>query len=178
MISLIAAIGKNRELGRDNQLIFHIPEDMQFFKATTLGHPILMGAKTFASIGRPLPGRQNYVATRHPERLPIVTQSTTTSTDTTPVADPSTTLQPVLDLDNFLKVCYNREEELFVIGGAMIYQAALPYATTLYLTEIEATAPDADAFFPAFDPSKYQRTLIKKGKDDDLAYSFVKYTLI
>ena len=159
MISLIAAIGQNRELGRNGELIFHLPEDMRFFRETTTGHPVLMGYKTYQSIGRPLPGRENYVATHHPERLPDI-------------------VHPVADLDKFLQVCYNDSKELFVIGGSAIYSVALTYATTLYLTEIEAAAPDADVFFPDFDHSKYHRTVIKKGKDDDLAYSFVKYTLI
>ena len=158
MISLIAAIGKNRELGRGQDLVFHIKEDMQFFKDTTMGHPILMGAKTFASIGRALPGRTNYVVTRHPEFLPD-------------------TVEPVRDLRQFLESWRDSEAELFVIGGAMIYSEALPYAKNLYLTEIDASAADADVFFPNFDQTKYSREVIKKGKDDDLTYSFVKYTL-
>ena len=159
MISLIAAIGKNNELGRGNDLIFHIKEDMQFFKNTTSGHPILMGSKTFTSIGRALPNRTNYVVTHHPENLPD-------------------TVEPVRDLRHFLESWQNNEEELFAIGGSTIYEAALPYAKTLYLTEIDATVKDADVFFPNFDHSQYSREIIKKGKDDDLTYSFVKYTLI
>ncbi len=158
MISLIAAVGKNLELGRSNDLVFHIKEDMQFFKSTTMGHPILMGSKTFASIGRALPGRTNYVVTRHPELLPDG-------------------VEPVHDLRQFLESWQDSEEELFVIGGGTIYEAALPYAKTLYLTEIDATVDNADVFFPTFDHSKYSRAVIKKGKDDDLTYSFVKYTL-
>lgn len=159
MISLIAAIGKNNELGKNNQLIFHIKDDMQFFKTTTMGHPILMGRKTFESIGRPLPGRTNFIITSHPEDLP-------------------NGVEPVRDLEDFLAGWQDSSEELFVIGGASVYKEALPYATTLYLTEIDASVEDADAFFPDFDRSKYSRAVIKKGKDDDLTYSFVKYTLL
>ncbi len=155
MISLIAAIGKNNELGKDNALVFHLKEDMHFFKATTMGHPILMGRKTFASIGRPLPGRTNYVLTRHPELLPDG-------------------VEPVRELRPFLESWQDTEEELFVIGGASVYTAALPYATNLYLTEIDASR-DADAFFPSFDRGQFFRQVIKKGKEDDLAYVISRY---
>ena len=158
MISIIAAIGKNNELGLGNQLVFHIKEDMQFFKSTTMGHPVIMGLKTFESIGRPLPGRDNYVA----------------STSAGPTPDGTTKIP---DLIAFLKEHQNDPIEYFIIGGATIYRLALPYATTLYLTEIDATH-EADAFFPDFDRSKYSRTVIKKGKDHDLTYSFVKYQLV
>ncbi len=157
MISIIAAIGKNHELGLNNSLVFHIKEDMQFFKATTTGHPVIMGLKTFESIGRPLPNRENFVAAFPDESTPDGTQ-------------------PIHDLIAFLKEHTDDETEYFVIGGATIYRLALPYAKNLYLTEIDATA-EADAFFPDFDHSKYTREIIKKGKEDDLAYSFVKYTL-
>lgn len=156
MISIIAAIGKNNELGFKNQLIFNIKEDMQFFKTTTTGHPVVMGLKTYESIGHPLPNRENYVASLPNEPAPTGTQ-------------------PVHDLIQFLKDHEHDPTEYFVIGGATIYRLAIPYATTLYLTEIDA-AHEADAFFPDFDKSKYSRTVIKKGKDHDLTYSFVKYS--
>ena len=156
MISLIAAIGKNNELGKDNQLVFHIKEDMRFFRETTTGHPILMGRKTFESIGRPLPNRINYVITRHPEGLPDG-------------------VEPVRDLRQFLESWQDSKEELFVIGGAMVYFESLPYAKHLYLTEVDATVSDADTFFPNFDKSLYTKTLIKKGSENDLVYSIIKY---
>ena len=156
MISMIAAVGRHNELGKDNNLIFHIKEDMRFFKATTLGHPVIMGLNTFESISKPLPGRENYIASRSSEPTP---------TGTTKIPD----------LITFLDAHRDDPKEYFIIGGATIYRLALPYATTLYLTEIDATR-EADAFFPDFDKSKYSRTVIKKGKDYDLEYSFVKYT--
>ena len=156
MISIIAAVGKNNELGLNNELVFHIKEDMQFFKETTTGHPVLMGKKTFESIGRPLPNRENYVAAFKEEKLPKG-------------------VIHVPDLHQFLKEHQDTEEEIFVIGGATIYREALPFASTLYLTEIDAAA-EADVFFPDFDKSQYSREVIKKGKDHDLTYSFVKYT--
>lgn len=156
MLSIISAIGKNRELGKDNALVFHIKEDMQFFKETTMGHPVIMGLKTFESIGKPLPGRKNYVAAFPDEKLPEG-------------------VQPVHDVIAFFKEHQDTPEEIFVIGGATIYKLALPYTKNLYLTEIDASA-DADAFFPEFNQSDYRRTLIKKGKEHDLTFSFVKYT--
>lgn len=155
MISIIAAVGKNNELGLNNELVFHIKEDMQFFKETTTGHPVLMGKKTFESIGRPLPNRKNYVAAFSSEELPEG-------------------VIPVHDLHQFLKDHQDTKEEVFAIGGATIYREALPYASTLYLTEIDAET-EADVFFPDFDKSQYSREVIKKGKDHDLTYSFVKY---
>lgn len=157
MFSIIAAIGKNRELGLNNQLIFHIKEDMKFFRETTTGHPVIMGQATFESIGRPLPNRKNYVASLTPKNLPD-------------------SVEIVPDLIAFLKAHENDPEEFFIIGGATIYRLALPYAKTLYLTEIDAEH-EADAFFPEFDKSKYSREVIKKGSENDLAFSFVKYKL-
>ena len=156
MINIIAAIGRHNELGKDNSLIFHIKEDMRFFKATTLGHPVIMGLNTFESIGKPLPSRDNYVASHQSGPAPTGTIK-------------------IPDLIAFLDAHRDDAEEYFIIGGATIYRLALPYATTLYLTEIDATH-EADAFFPDFDSSNYSRTVIKKGKQDDLTYSFVKYT--
>ena len=157
MISIIAAIGKNRELGLNNSLIFNIKEDMKFFKDTTTGHPIIMGQTTFDSIGRPLPNRKNYVASLTPDSLPD-------------------SVEVITDLIPFLEQHQHDPEEFFVIGGATIYKLALPYAKTLYLTEIDASH-EADVFFPEFDKQNYSREVIKKGKDDDLTYSFVKYQL-
>ena len=157
MFKIIAAVGKNRELGKDNQLVFKIREDMKFFKETTIGHPVLMGRKTFQSIGRALPGRQNYVATRHPEDLPEG-------------------VEPVRELKQFIEANSENEEEIFAIGGAEIYRAVLPYAQEIYLTEVEAET-EADTFFPEFDKTKYDKIILKKGTEDGLEYAFVKYTV-
>ena len=157
MISLIAAIGKNHEIGKNGDLVFNIKEDMKFFKDTTMGHPVIMGQKTFDSIGRALPGRKNYVATLDPKDLPE-------------------NVEVVPDLIAFLEKNQNTDEELFVIGGGTIYKLALPFAKNLYLTEIDASA-DADTFFPDFDRKNYTKKLIKKGAENDLTFSFVKYQL-
>ncbi len=153
--SIIAAIGKNRELGKNGQLIWHIPEDLQFFKRTTMGHPILMGRKTFESLPGMLPGRKHYVVSR--------SQNST-----------GDNLVYVNDLAKFSSSPH--DEEIFVIGGGQIYQEMLKYANKIYLTEIDAADTDADTFFPEFDKSKYNYEILGKGKKDDLGYQFVLYT--
>lgn len=154
MISLIAAIGKNRELGREGELVFHLPEDMRYFKDATMGHKVLMGRKTWESLPKKLPGRYNVVVSRHEVNE----------------AD-----EVVHDLKNFLEENRDSDEEIFVIGGGMVYFEALPYASRLYLTEVEAEVPDADTFFPQFDKSKYAKEIKKRGKSDELEYSFAVY---
>lgn len=154
MLSLIAAIGKNRELGRDGQLLFHIKEDMQFFKDTTQGHKIVMGHRTWDSLPGKLPGRTNMVISHHE----------------VPGADLT-----ISDLPQFIADYATSNEEIFVIGGGMVYAHFLPYAQHLYLTEIDAHA-NADTFFPDFNPTDYTREIIKKGSQDDLAYVIAKYT--
>ena len=154
MISLIAAIGKNRELGRGGELCFRIPEDMKYFKDTTMGHKVLMGRKTWESLpAGGLKGRENIVVSRHE----------------VPGAD-----LVIHDLAGFLQENAESEEEIFVIGGGMVYFESLPYAARLYLTEVDAEC-EADAWFPEFDMDKYNREVIKKGQHDELGYTFVKY---
>lgn len=156
MFTIIAAIGKNRELGKNGQLIFHLKEDMRFFKTTTLGHTVVMGRKTWESIGRPLPERQNLV----------VSHSVVAGADAT-----------ITDLSAFITKYQDTPEEIFIIGGSTLYEAFLPYAKTLYLTEVDAIDLSADTFFPDFDSSKYIKTIIKKGSENDLTFTFAKYTL-
>ena len=155
MISLIAVIGKNWELGKNGDLIFHIKEDMKYFKDTTMGHKVVMGRKTWESLPGKLPGRENIVASRGE------------------IAGADSVIH---DLKAYLQENENTEEEIFIIGGGMVYFAALPYAKTIYLTEVEAEDEKADSYFPEFDKAKYNREVIKEGKNDDLAYTFVKYT--
>lgn len=130
-ISIIVAIGKNHELGRGNELIWRIPEDFKRMKALTTGHPIIMGRKTFESIGKPLPNRTNIVITR------------------TQVC-----IEGCLVFDSFQKAMQAAEsidtEEIFIFGGASIYTEALPYADRLYLTIIDAEDTKADTFFPEY----------------------------
>lgn len=155
MFSLIACVGKNRELGKEGKLIFHIKEDMQFFKETTMGHKVVMGRKTWESLPFKLPGRTNIVVSSKDFEGPD---------------------EVVHDISEFVSKNQETEEEIFVIGGGRIYAEFLPYASNLYLTEVEAEDAEADTFFLEFDKNLYDRTVIKEGKDHDLAFSMVKYT--
>ncbi|MBI1961083.1 MAG: dihydrofolate reductase [Parcubacteria group bacterium] len=135
VISAIAAIGKNRELGKDGKIPWKIPGEQQYFKAVTLGHPIIMGRKTHESIGRALPGRVNMVITRSPGYR----------------ADGCVVVSSVEDA--ILEAKKHDQEEIFVIGGGEIYRAAMPYLDKLYLTHVEGTF-DADTFFPDYSEFK------------------------
>ena len=135
-VSLIAAIGKNRELGRQNDLIWRISPDLKRVKALTMGHPLIMGRKTYESIGRPLPGRTNIVISR-----------TTTAIEGCLVVD---------SLRAALAAKAEGATEVFVFGGASLYAEALPLANRLYLTLIDATAADADVFFPDYSDFKQE----------------------
>ena len=154
MLSIIAAIGKNRELGVGNDLVFHLKEDMKFFRETTSGHKVVMGRKTWESLPGKLKNRVNIVLSR----------SGVEGAD-----------ECISDMDTFIATNKDTNEEIFVIGGGSIYAAFLPYAKNLYLTEIDSSA-NADIFFPEFDKSLYEKEIIKKGTENDLDYSIVKYT--
>ncbi|TDU91041.1 dihydrofolate reductase [Kribbella voronezhensis] len=133
-IILIAAVGANGVIGRDNDLPWRIREDLQHFKQLTLGHTLVMGRKTYDSIGRPLPGRRTVVVTRRPDW----------SADGVEVVN---------DLETALK----QDGDLYVAGGGEIYRQALPYADRLELTEV-AQSPIGDVTFPAFDPADWTET--------------------
>lgn len=156
MFSIIAAIGKNRELGKGGDLVFHIREDMKFFKNTTMGHTVVMGRRTWESLPKKLPGRKNVVVTRNE----------------IDGAD-----ETVTELPKYIQEHKDTEEEIFVIGGAMLYNEFLPYAKNLYLTEVDASA-EADVFFPSFDKSHYKRITLDNGNDEGIKYEFVKYEKI
>ena len=131
-ISAIAAVGKNCELGKNGDLIWRIKEDLGRVRDLTMGHPIIMGRKTHESIGKPLPGRVNIVVTRDPSYTAdgcVVVPSVTMAIEKASLLD---------------------QDEIFIFGGAQIYEAALPYTNRLYLTEIDAEDPDADTFFPEY----------------------------
>lgn len=154
MFCIIAAIGKNRELGKCGNLVFHLKDDMKFFRETTTGHKIVMGRKTWESLPGKLKNRTNIVISSH---------------------DIKDADKHYSNIEDFIKKYEDANEEVFIIGGASIYNAFLPYADNLYLTEIDSSV-DADVFFPEFDKSNYSREVIKKGNEDDLDYSIVKYT--
>ena len=134
-LCLIAALAQNRVIGRDNQLPWHLPADLKHFKALTLGKPIIMGRKTWDSLGRPLPGRLNLVVSRQPD---LQLQG----------AEVFPSLEAALQRAE----AWAREEdaeELMLIGGAQLYELGLPLAERLYLTRV-GLEPQGDAWFPAF----------------------------
>lgn len=154
MISIIAAIGSNRELGKNNKLLWHIPEDMKRFRELTNGHPIIMGRTTYESIGRPLPNRTNIIVTRDPDYKAegcIVVHS----------------LEEAIT-----EAKKHEEEEIFVIGGGQIYSQAITMADKLYLTKVNGIF-DADTFFP--DYSDFTRVVSSEKKQDNTyTYEFLE----
>lgn len=152
IISLIAAIGKNRVIGVDGDLPWHLPDDMKFFSRTTRGHHVLMGRKNFDSIPakfRPLPGRPNIVVTRN-ERF---------KADEVKVVN---NIQAGIDWAK-----QQGEEELFIIGGGEIYQQTIQQADRLYITHVD-TSIDGHAFFPNFEQSEWESKLILAHPKDDV----------
>lgn len=137
-VSLIAALDRNRGIGKDNDLPWRLPDDLKRFKALTLGKPILMGRKTAESLGRALPGRTNLVLTRS-GRVPFGG------------------MQAVASVDEALAAARDGgAAELCVIGGAEIYALTLPLADKLYLTHVDTVVSEADAYFPEFDASRWK----------------------
>ena len=157
MISLIASVGRNLEIGRGGDLAFSGRGELGYFKATTMGYKVLMGSKTFDSLPVRLVGREYFVAARDGEFPDWVSV--------------------VRDLDGFLAKWQDEDEELFVIGGGSIYAAALPYAEKLYLTEIDGECADADVFFPQFETSQFVKEKVGEGEfDDGLTFARFIYT--
>jgi len=156
-ISVIAALARNRVIGIENRLPWRLPEDLAHFKALTLNHPILMGRKTFESLGRPLPGRTNIVITRNANYKP----EGCLVADSIPAA---------------IALCQDADE-VFFIGGADLYAQAIPLADRLYLTEVDIEA-EGDAWFPDYDKSAFReisRESHTGGKGDALGFHFVVY---
>ncbi|EKD58542.1 MAG: hypothetical protein ACD_56C00106G0008 [uncultured bacterium] len=155
-ISIICAIAENRAIGKNNQLLWHIPEDFKHFKNITSGHVIIMGKKTFESIGKPLPNRTNIVVTR----------------------DKNFSAEGII-VANSVEEAINKakeieKEEIFIIGGGQIYQQAMNMADKLYLTVVEGIF-DADTFFPEY--SEFKNVVSeRKGSDENFKYTFLELT--
>ncbi|HBG52978.1 MAG TPA: hypothetical protein DDW70_02010 [Rikenellaceae bacterium] len=150
MLSLIAVLGPSRELGLRNGLLWHISEDLRHFKALTLGHTVIMGRRTYESLGKPLPGRNNIVISRSGEKLEEVLAA------------------------------INDQTEVFIIGGAQIYRQTMPMADRLYITHVQAPLPPegADVFFPPIDPLQWReisRQDFSRGVTFLYPFSFVTY---
>ncbi len=142
-LSLIVAMARNRVIGRDNTLPWHLPEDLKYFKAVTMGKPILMGRKTFESIGRPLPGRLNIVITRNANWQH-------------PGVSVAASLDEALELAGHDPAA-SGVGEVMVIGGEQIYRAAIEQADRLYITQVDAEVV-GDAFFPEYDEAIWHET--------------------
>ncbi|MGZ0704678.1 dihydrofolate reductase [Pseudomonas piscis] len=158
-LSLIAALAENRVIGVDNSMPWHLPGDFKYFKATTLGKPIIMGRKTWDSLGRPLPGRLNIVVSRQ-TGLMLEGAEVYPSLEAAVVRAEQWALEQGVD-------------ELMLIGGAQLYAQALEQADRLYLTRV-ALNPQGDAWFPAFDEQQWKRVseVLNPAEGDRPAYSF------
>ena len=155
-INLIVARGKNGAIGLKGKMPWHIPEDLKHFKTVTMGCPVIMGRKTWDSIGRPLPGRTNIVLTRNADaRFPGA--------------------QRVCSLDEALSLV-PEAERVFIIGGAQLYRQALSLVTSAWVTEIDAE-PKGDAFFPELPDTEWSRTVLRKlpAAENRPALAFCRY---
>jgi len=156
-ISIIVAVAENQVIGFDNHLLWHISEDLKRFKCLTLGHHVIMGRKTYESVGKPLPGRINIVVSRQ-ENLTVEGCLVAKS------------LEEALELAK-------QDSELFIIGGGDIYKQALPIADKIYFTRVHAGFP-GDTFFPELNLSEWATESVTKGKpanDDGLGYTFINF---
>jgi dihydrofolate reductase len=159
-VVLIAALDRDRAIGRGNALPWHLPDDLKRFKALTLGKPVLMGRRTAESLGRALPKRRNLVLTRSGRA-------------------PFDDMQAVGSLDETLRIAAaENAAELCVIGGGEIYALALPYASMMHLTHVDARIADADAFFPEFDAADWREIAREPHPADErhaFAFDFAEY---
>lgn len=163
MIHIVAAVSENNAIGKDNKLLWHLPNDLKYFKQLTTGHPVIMGRKTFESIGKPLPNRYNIVITRNKPENNL---------------HENVTYCP--SLNEAINTARKKDENIYIIGGGEIYRQALPITDTLYITKVH-TQMAGDTFFPEINTEQWQ--LVSKEtyfKDEKHAfdYSFLIYRKI
>lgn len=154
MISMICAVGKNKEIGFENKLLWNLPNDLKHFKNKTVGHTVIMGQKTFESIGQALPNRSNIVLSLDPNY----------KAENCEISN---------NLKEIIERCKDTEEEVFIIGGASIYKQFIPYASKLYLTLVD-DSPTADVFFPdyaEFEKMTYESPI---QEENGIKYKFVE----
>jgi len=169
ILSIISAIGNNNEIGKANALLWNLPADMKHFKETTSGHPVIMGQKTFESLGiapdgskgRPLPNRRNIVLTLDKEFK----------------RDNIETYYSIEDLEKNLKETLKEDEEVFIIGGGMIYKIFINKADKLYITHVNMSDEDADTFFPIIDTNIWEEIDKKEYKKDELNKYDLKFSI-
>ena len=157
MLSIIVAKAKNNVIGKENKLLWHLPEDLKKFKELTSGHVIIMGRKTFESLGKVLPDRKHVIFTNNPDFK---------------VNDENVeVVHSMLQIQEYIE----NEEENFVIGGAMIYNLLMPYVKKMQVTEIDKEF-EGDAFFPKINLDVWKEVSREKGtEDDEMKYDFVIY---
>jgi len=156
-ISLIVAVNRNGVIGKDGKMPWHLPADLKYFKSVTMGKPIVMGRKTFESLGRPLPGRENIVLTR---------DKNFTAEGCTIIHSLEEMRQHTADVD-----------EVMIIGGAQLYEQMLPHADHIYMTRVDCL-DEGDTWFPAFNPAEWETGFIEAHEADEknpCAYTFIRY---
>lgn len=162
MLSIIVAKAKNNIIGKNNELVWHLPEDLKHFKNLTTGHTIIMGRKTFESLGKVLPNRKHVIFSQNPDFK---------------VKDENVeVVHSLLQIQDLIE----GEEEAFVIGGAMIYNFLMPYVKKMYVTQINEEF-EGDAFFPKIDEKVWKKTSEEKGiknEENKLDYEFITYERI
>lgn len=154
-INIIAAIGQNNELGKNNDLVWRLKGDLKFFKETTMGHPVVMGKNTFDSLPKVLPGRKNIVLC--PDEIE------------------NNEIETYKSIREFLVKYQELDEDVFVIGGASIYRQFIDLASKMYLTEIAASDNTADVYFPNFDKTEWEKEELAQKEENSISYTHVLY---
>ena len=154
-INIIAAIGKNNELGKNNDLIWKFKQDMKFFKDTTMGHPIVMGRKTFESLPKVLPGRKNIVISTNEIK--------------------NDEIETYKSIKEFLINYQKYGDDIFIIGGASIYKQFIDLANKLYLTEIDDIDKEADVYFPKFNINEWDKEELANCEENSINFKHVLY---
>jgi len=155
-ITMIAAVGKNLELGRNNDLIWRFKEDMKFFKEQTMGKPMVMGYNTFKSLPKVLPGRKHIVLCF--EKIDLGSE-----------------VEVVTSMDELLDKIIEYPE-VMIIGGASIYKQMIEYSDKLILTEVDAEAKDADVYFPTFNKEEWNNKLLSECEENNIKFKHLVYT--
>lgn len=161
ILSIISAVAKNNEIGRKNALLWDLPADMKHFKETTTGHPIIMGQRTFESIGRPLPNRRNIILTL----------------DKSFQKDGVEVFYSIEEMEDNLNKTMGKDEEAFIIGGGMIYKLFIDKADKLYITHVEEEFPDADTYFPEIKEDRWEKIESHKHPKDELNKYDLEFTI-
>lgn len=164
MISIIAAIGKNNELGKKGELIWSIPKDLKYFRERTKDSIIVMGKKTFNSLPKILPGRKHIILSRTAEFNKEINNE----------------IIVVNNKNEIIELCnkISKDKEIFIIGGASLYEMFIEIADKLYITHIEESDKDADVYFPEIIEEKWEKIVLANDEDNNIKFSFVEYTKI